>query len=119
MGLVVLLVAALLLVRNVVGGVVVIAVGGVLVAGLLLLPSGVGSALPLLLCLVLVLGAVRSSIELGSARRRRTGSSDAEALARLTHVPSTVWVAVFVLITVACAALALASLLGTTWSTMT
>lgn len=103
-GLVVLLLLALVLVRNVIGGVVVVAVGAVLVTGLLLLPSGIGSALPLLVCLVLVAGSVRSAVELGVTRRRtRRGASDADALARLTHVPAVVWVAAFVAVTAVCA----------------
>ncbi|MGD8192887.1 M50 family metallopeptidase [Herbiconiux sp. P18] len=111
-GLVVLLLLALVLVRNVVGGAVVLAVGAVLVAGILLLPSGVGSALPLLLCLVLVAGSVRSAVELGFTRRHsRRGTSDADALARLTHIPAVVWVAAFVAVTAACAVTA-AVLLG-------
>ncbi|MFB2585680.1 M50 family metallopeptidase [Herbiconiux liukaitaii] len=113
-GLVVLLLLALVLVRNVVGGVVVLAVGAVLVAGLLLLPIGIGSALPLLLCLVLVAGSVRSAIELGFTRRRHPGTSDADALARLTHIPAVVWVAVFVVLTTGGAVAALAALLTTT-----
>nr|WP_218870309.1 M50 family metallopeptidase [Herbiconiux flava] len=109
-GLGALLVVALVLVRNVVGALVVLGTAAVLVGGLLLLPSGVGSALPLVLCLVLVAGAVRSSVELGFSRRAR-GRSDADALARLTHVPAVVWVAAFVAVTAA-AAVATALVLG-------
>lgn len=110
-GLGVLLLVALVLVRNVVGALVVLGTAAVLVGGLLLLPSGIGSALPLVLCLVLVAGAVRSAVELGSTRRRGRGTSDADALARLTHVPAVLWVAAFVGVTAA-AAVATALVLG-------
>jgi hypothetical protein len=109
-GLGALLLVALVLVRNVVGALVVLGTAAVLVGGLLLLPSGVGSALPLVLCLVLVAGAVRSSVELGFSRRAR-GTSDADALARLTHVPAPLWVAAFVAVTAA-TAVATALVLG-------
>jgi hypothetical protein len=109
-GLGALLLVALVLVRNVVGALVVLGTAAVLVGGLLL-PSGVGSALPLVLCLVLVAGAVRSAVELGSTRRRGRGTSDADALARLTHVPAVLWVAAFVGLTAA-TAVATALVLG-------
>jgi len=54
---------------------------------------------------LLLLGAVRAVVELhGSRRGARGGGSDADALARLTRVPGVVWVALFWLVTVACAA---------------
>jgi hypothetical protein len=53
---------------------------------------------------VLALGALRASIELQSSRRRtRSGQSDADQLARLTHVPGLVWVFVFVVVALVCA----------------
>jgi len=53
---------------------------------------------------LLLLGAVRAVVELhGSRRGAGGGGSDADALARLTHVPGVVWVALFWLTTVACA----------------
>jgi hypothetical protein len=53
---------------------------------------------------VLALGALRASVELQSSRRRtRSGQSDADQLARLTHVPGLFWVFVFVLIALVCA----------------
>ncbi|BDZ50136.1 membrane protein [Frondihabitans sucicola] len=53
---------------------------------------------------ILALGALRASIELQSSRRRtRSGQSDADQLARLTHVPGLVWVFVFVLVALVCA----------------
>jgi Peptidase M50B-like len=53
---------------------------------------------------LLLLGAVRAVVELhGSRRAAGGGGSDADALARLTRVPGVVWVALFWLVTVACA----------------
>ncbi|GAA4669369.1 M50 family metallopeptidase [Frondihabitans cladoniiphilus] len=53
---------------------------------------------------VLALGALRASLELQSSRRRtRNGQSDADQLARLTHLPGLFWVFVYVLVALACA----------------
>jgi hypothetical protein len=54
---------------------------------------------------LLLLGAVRAVVELNGSRRKASGrGSDADALARVTRVPGAVWVGVFWLVTVACAA---------------
>ncbi|WP_423923655.1 M50 family metallopeptidase [Frigoribacterium sp. 2-23] len=54
---------------------------------------------------VLGFGALRASVELQSSRRRSPGGqSDADQLARLTRVPGLFWVAVFVLVAIACLA---------------
>ncbi|WP_370544487.1 M50 family metallopeptidase [Frondihabitans sp. VKM Ac-2883] len=51
------------------------------------------------LAVVLALGALRASIELQASRTRsRTQKSDADQLARLTHLPGLFWVFVFVLV---------------------
>ncbi|AMM20537.1 hypothetical protein AX769_10745 [Frondihabitans sp. PAMC 28766] len=56
------------------------------------------------LTVVLALGALRASLELQTSRRRaRSGQSDADQLARLSHVPGLFWVFVFVLVALACA----------------
>ncbi len=48
---------------------------------------------------VLLAGAVRASIDLWAHRRRsRSRTSDADVLARLTHVPAAVWNLAFVLV---------------------
>jgi hypothetical protein len=53
----------------------------------------------------LLLGAPRTVVELQIARRRRGGdTSDADLLARITPLPAIVWVAVMLLLTLACAA---------------
>ncbi|MEP7177602.1 MAG: M50 family metallopeptidase [Pseudonocardiales bacterium] len=58
----------------------------------------------------LLLSAPRPVLELQATRRhRRAGDSDADILARLTHVPALVWVAMFLLTTV------IALLIGASW----
>ncbi|WP_062072523.1 M50 family metallopeptidase [Demequina sediminicola] len=53
---------------------------------------------------LLLLGAVRAVVELGSSHRASSGQgSDADALSRITKVPASVWIVLFWLVTVACA----------------
>jgi len=67
----------------------------------------VQSIFALLLTAFLLLGAVRTVVELhGSRSRRGAMASDADQLARLTHVPGIVWVAVFLSVAIASAWLA-------------
>ncbi|WP_203656429.1 M50 family metallopeptidase [Demequina activiva] len=99
------LVVVLVFIRNVYGFLVmVVAIGGL---GWLAWagpdPWRVGVAYGV--AWLLLLGAVRAVIELHGSRRGAAGKgSDADALARTTRVPGLVWVAVFWLVTVACAA---------------
>jgi hypothetical protein len=105
---------ALLLVqiRNWFGLLPVVVTGSVVAAVTLTAPSALQQAFAHVLVLFLLLGAGRSVLELQrSRRRRRTGDSDADQLARLTHLPGAVWVAVLHAITVACSAGAVALLL--------
>ncbi|WP_084073796.1 M50 family metallopeptidase [Demequina sp. NBRC 110052] len=101
------LAVVLLFIRNVYGFLVVIlaigAFGWVAWAGGDVWRVGVAYGVVWLL----LLGSVRAVVELSASRRGRGGrsGSDADALARLTHVPGGVWVAVFWLVAVACAAL--------------
>lgn len=61
----------------------------------------------------LLLGAPRPVVELqAQRRRRRTPSSDADQLARLTHVPALLWVGFFLFATVGCLLLGARWLLG-------
>ncbi len=85
----------------------------VLVTGTLILAvTWFGSALvqgigALLITTFLLLGAVRTALELQVSRSRRGGhSSDADQLARLTHVPGIFWAALFILVAVLCVGLA-------------
>lgn len=51
---------------------------------------------------LLLAGGARTSVELwGHRRRSRTRTSDADVLARLTHLPAAVWNVVFVVLTAA------------------
>lgn len=85
--------------------VMVIAIGG-LGAAAWLLPDPWRVGLACTLAWLLMLGAVRAVVELGSSRRGGRGrGSDADALARLTKVPGGAWVAVFWIVTVGCAGL--------------
>jgi hypothetical protein len=63
----------------------------------------------------LLLGSVRTTLELQGARRRqgrsRRGSSDADQLARVTGVPGALWVTLFLLAGTACLALGVVLLL--------
>jgi hypothetical protein len=59
----------------------------------------------LLVTAFLLLGALRTSVELQQSRSRRAGSSsDADQLARLTHIPGIFWVAVFLGVQLGCVA---------------
>ena len=90
-----------------------VAITGAAVFGVTWLGSTqVQSLFALLVTAFLLLGAVRTSLELQQSRWRRAGtSSDADQLARLTHIPGIVWVALFIGIQLACVALS-ARLLG-------
>ena len=83
-----LLVVTLVLVRNGYGWLVVLATGVLIgyVAGWA--PARVQVGFAAALCWFLLLGGLRATREL---RPRRGGASDADMLARLTHVPGAVW----------------------------
>ncbi|ARC56542.1 hypothetical protein AS850_05570 [Frondihabitans sp. 762G35] len=101
-----LLVLALMLlqIRNFFG-LWVILVGAALVVGVTFLaPATWQLVFGHVVTVVLALGALRASLELQTSRRRsRNGQSDADQLARLTHVPGLAWVFVFVLVALVCA----------------
>ncbi|MFJ6381824.1 M50 family metallopeptidase [Kitasatospora sp. NPDC092039] len=109
---IVLLLALLLRIRNAFGFLTVLVAGGAF-----FLVSWFGSAevqagFAYLGCWFLLLGAVRPVLEL--QHQRRIGwarDSDADQLARLTHVPALAWVTVFLLVALACLALGAAWLL--------
>ncbi len=90
-----LLAVTLVLVRNGYGVVAVLATGVLVgyVAGWA--PARIQVGFAAALCWFLVLGGLRATREL---RPRRGGSSDADMLARLTHVPGVVWRAFFWLV---------------------
>ncbi|GAB7181068.1 M50 family metallopeptidase [Kitasatospora sp. Ki12] len=107
---IVLLLALLLRIRNAFGLFIVLVAGGAF-----FLVSWFGSAevqagFAYLGCWFLLFGAVRPVLELQQQRRMGWArDSDADQLARLTHVPALAWVAVFLLVALACLAL------GATW----
>ncbi|MFF2750958.1 M50 family metallopeptidase [Kitasatospora sp. NPDC058048] len=100
---IVLLLALLLRIRNAFGFLSVLVAGGAF-----FLVSWFGSAevqagFAYLGCWFLLFGAVRPVLEL--QHQRRIGwarDSDADQLARLTHVPALAWVTVFLLVALAC-----------------
>jgi hypothetical protein len=102
--LVLLLLGLLLLVRNWFGAWTVLASGAAVFAVTWWLPGRAQSAFGYLVTWFLLLAGIREVLDLVVARRgggaRR---SDADQLARLTHVPAGVWVAVFFLVAVAAA----------------
>jgi hypothetical protein len=103
---------ALLLVqiRNWYGLWSVLVTGGVVFAATWWLPPDGQAAFAALATWFLLLAAPRTVVELQTSRRRRGApNSDADQLARLTHLPALVWVGVFLVVDVG------ALLLGATW----
>jgi hypothetical protein len=94
-----------LAVRNLYGLWSVLVVGAALVGATVLDPQPVAHAL----VWFLLLGAPRAVLEM-AASRRRSRQTDADVLARLTHMPAVVWVGVMFLLTTGAAAL------GAWWS---
>ena len=85
-----------------------VAVTGALVFGVTWFgSSAVQSVFALLLTAFLLLGALRTVVELQRTRSRRAGgASDADQLARLSHLPGLFWVLVFFAVAGACLVLA-------------
>ncbi|SDD25102.1 Peptidase M50B-like [Geodermatophilus telluris] len=102
-----LLALLLLQIRNFFGLGAVLVTGAVLVGVTGWLPTAAQAGFAAAVTWFLLLAAPRTVLELQAERRRRsTPDSDADQLARLTHVPGVVWVAVFLLVDVAALALA-------------
>lgn len=89
-------------------GLAVVALAALAVAALVWrAPDGLRDLAALTVGWFLLLGAPRASVELWGHRRRQRGrTSDADVLARLTHVPAAVWNLVFIALTAAAAVLA-------------
>ena len=101
-GAAVVLVAMLVMVRNWYGALSLLLTGGVVIGVSLAAPEDVQAAFAYAMTWFLLLGAVRPVAELRAQRRTQPGApTDADILARLTHVPGSVWVALFGLATVA------------------
>ena len=93
-------------------GLVVVALAGVVVGLLIWRTSGdVQDFAASVLAWFLLVAAPRSTLDLWSHRRSsRTGTSDADLLARLTHVPAGAWNALLLAVTTAALALGVALL---------
>jgi hypothetical protein len=103
--LLVLLGLLLLQIRNFFGLGVVLLVGGALVVVTRWTATEVQLVIAYVVTWFLLLGAPRAVVELQGERRRlgrRERSSDAAALARLTHVPALLWVGFFLAVTTGC-----------------
>ena len=99
--LVLLLALMLLQIRNWFGLWSVLVSGAVLVGVSWWATPPVQSAVAYAVTWFLLLGAVRPVLELQTERARgRAATSDADILARLTHVPGLIWVGVFLVVTV-------------------
>jgi hypothetical protein len=104
--LVLILAAVLLQVRNWFGAWSVLASAGVVFAVTWWLPGSVQSAFAYVVTWFLLLAAPREVYGLYAARRGSRGrrGSDADQLARLTHLPAGLWVTTFFLVAVVAAA---------------
>lgn len=92
----------LLFIRNWFGLLVVVAAGGVVALLVWRTDPDVQQAAAVLLAAFLLVGGCRTTLELWASRRRtRSRTSDADVLARLTHLPAGLWNALLVLGTVA------------------
>jgi Peptidase M50B-like len=101
--LLVLLGLLLLQVRNLFGLWVVLVAGGALVVVTRWAPAELQLVTAYAVTWFLLLGAPRAVVELHHERRHRPDrTSDAAALARLTHVPGLLWVGFFLLVTAGC-----------------
>ena len=100
-GLLVLLAAMLLGIRNLFGLWVLAVFGAGVAAVTWWAPPVAQSAAAYTLTWFWLLAAPRTVVELARARRRTRGQSDADQLAALTHVPAALWVLALLLITVA------------------
>lgn len=109
-----LLVALLLTVRNVFGGIAIVLTGAALLAVAVHASPPVQEAAGSLLAWFLLFGGLRSVSDLRRGRRGGRGrDSDADQLARVTRVPAPLWVLAFALIAVG-ALVAATALLVTT-----
>ena len=97
-----LLVAMLIMVRNLYGALALVVTGAVVVGVSLFTEPEVQAAFAYAMTWFLLLGAVRPVNELRRQRRRQPGANtDADTLARITPVPAGGWVGLFGLGTLA------------------
>lgn len=105
-----LLAGLLTTVRNLFGAALIVVTGAALLAVIAYAPAAVGRSLGALLAWFLLLGGLRSVVDL---RRRRSRDSDADQLARVTRVPAAVWTLAFATVAIAAVAAAARLLLIT------
>jgi len=103
--LLVLLAATLLAIRNAYGVLAVLVTAGAVLAVSWVASAAVQAICGYIAAWFLLLGGVRSVIDLQTQRRRgsrgRAVASDADRLARLTRLPGGLWVALFLLVSIA------------------
>jgi len=99
----VLLAATLLAIRNAFGALAVLATAAGVLAVSYFAAAAVQAGFAYLAAWFLLLGGLRPVLELPRRRRRgpRRGASDADQLARLTGLPSGVWITLFALVSIA------------------
>lgn len=103
---IVVLAAMLLMIRNIYGVVSIVVTGAIVFGISWFTPPEVQAAFAYLFTWFLLFAGVRPVFELQSQRRRSPSPhSDADQLARLTGVPGTLWVGVFLLVNLAVTAL--------------
>ncbi len=103
---IVVLAAMLLMIRNIYGVVSIVVTGAIVFGVSWFTPSEVQAAFAYLFTWFLLFAGVRPVFELQSQRRRSPSPhSDADQLARLTGVPGTLWVGVFLLVNISVTAL--------------
>jgi hypothetical protein len=101
-----LLLVMLVMIRNAYGAVTVVITGALFLLVSWLTKAQVQAAFAYLVVWFLLVGGARPVVELQRTRRReRSGTSDADQLARLTHTPAALWLLLFY-------AVALCSLIG-------
>ena len=94
-----LLAAMLIMIRNIFGVVSVIVAGAIIFGVSWFAPAQVQGAFAYAFVWFMLLGGVRAVFELQQSRfRRQAANSDADQVARITHVPAIIWVTVFVLV---------------------
>jgi hypothetical protein len=103
--LLVLLTATFLAIRNAYGVLAVLVTAGAVLAVSWVASAALQAVFGYIAAWFLLLGGVRSVIDLQAQRQRgsyrRAAASDADRLARLTRLPGGVWVALFLLVSVA------------------
>lgn len=106
-----LLAVMLLKIRNMYGALVVVVLGAVLAVATWYAPPHLLVWLAYGLAWLLLLAGPRPVLELALSRGRATAGSDAAQLARLTHLPRMVWIALWLTGTVGALALGTALML--------